>query len=53
MDLKYIALFVAISFASECTIPNLSIGDFNITSEKQLRNLTKTDDLFIIAVSAK
>jgi Thioredoxin-like domain/Thioredoxin len=36
-----------------CELPNFSAGNFNITSEKQFKDLVKKDELFLLALSAK
>ena len=45
----YFLLFYAYA---DCKIPNLSVGHFNITSEKQLKDVIKKEPAFLIGLSA-
>jgi hypothetical protein len=36
----------------ECTMKNMSVGEFRIVNEKHMRKMIKENDLFVLAVSA-
>lgn len=38
---------------SECEFPTLSIGNFNISSERQLKDIIKKEPTFLIGISSK
>ena len=45
--------FMLIALAqSECELPNMSAGHFNLTSEKQLKDIMKKEPAFLIGISA-
>ena len=46
-------LSISLSSSSECPLPNLSAGSFNLTSEQHLKDLMKSEYLFVLAVSAQ
>jgi len=52
---KLLCLFLVVQtvLSKNCTLPNLSVGDTNITSERNFRELSRENDLFLLAVSAK
>lgn len=54
MESFLILVFLPLILAqSNCTLPNLSIGDFNVTSEQQFKAITNQQNTFLIAISAK
>lgn len=46
-------LFALVSAQPHCSQPNFSAGDFNLTSEKHLRALLKSEKPFLLGISAE
>ena len=46
-------LGISLSQSSDCPLPNMSSGSFNLTSEPQLKDLMKAEYLFVLAISAQ
>lgn len=45
-------LYILVSVQAQCELPNMSVGDFNLTSEKQLKDVMKKEKSFLIGLSA-
>lgn len=45
-------MLLSLGATEECELPQLSIGDVNVTSEAQWKSLLKTEEFFIFSVTA-
>jgi Thioredoxin-like domain len=47
-----VLLFILELIKGDCELPNFSVGHFNITSERQLKEIIKKESVFLIGISA-
>ena len=47
----YLLSLLSIAF-SECELPSMSIGNFNITSERQLKEIIKKEPVFLLGITS-
>jgi hypothetical protein len=52
MKALLILLITLISAYAECPLPNMSVGDLRISSEKELKKVIRRNEIFVLVVSA-